>query len=148
MRVRTGLLLVAAAAVSCSTADAVGCRARFRTTPSWTSSSQGGEGVLHSSAMRAATLRVECVVMPGALNDQEFAAQIGEEEPDEAPPLRRFGSFRGRRWIGLDMNTTEWWLTRVRHLVHLTLMMKNQPIQETLAQEVEAMIQTPVVEEP
>ena len=86
--------------------------------------------------------------MPRVLNDQEFAAHIGEEGPDEAPPLRRFGSFRGRSWIGPDTNKTEWWLTRGRYLVHLTLMMKNQPIQEPLAQEVEAMIPSLVVEEP
>jgi hypothetical protein len=112
------------------------------------SSSKGGAGLLLFSAARAATLRVECAMIPRVLNDQEFAAHIGEEEPDEAPPLRKFGSFRGRRWIGPDINKTEWWVTRGRYVVHLTLMMKNQPIQEPLAQEVEEMIHSLVVKEP
>ena len=148
MRVRTGILLVAAAVSSFSEADAVGCRARFRTAPSWTSSSLGGAGLILSSAARAATLQVECTVLPRVLNDQEFAAHIGEEEPSEAPPLRRFGPFRGRRRIGLDANKTEWFLTRDRYLIHLTLTMKNQPIQEPLTQEVEAMIHSLVVDKP
>jgi len=47
----------------------------------------------------------------------------------------------------VDTSKTEWWLTKGLYLVHLTLTMKNQPVQEPLAQEVEAMIQSLVVEE-
>src|SRR6266852_5283226 len=98
----TGALIflsVVVTAISCSAAEASTCRARFQNAPSWAVSSRDGAGVLLSSTAHSAALRVECTLLPRILNDQEFAAHIGEEEPEEAPPLKKFGSFRGRRWI-------------------------------------------------
>jgi len=98
--------------------------------------------------VHSAALRVECTLLPRILNDQDLAAHIGEEEPEEAPPLKKFGSFRGRRWIGPETSRTEWWLTKDRYLVHVPLVIKNRPVQAQLAQEVETMIRSLVVEEP
>ena len=148
MRVIGAILLMATAVVPPSEVEANGCRARFRTVPSWKPSYQDGAGLILSSSALAATLQVECSMLPKVLNDQEFAAHIGEEEPSEAPPFRRFGRFKGRRWIGPDANKTEWWLMRDRYLIHLILTMEHQPVQEPVAAKVEAMIHSLVVEKP
>src|SRR2546427_9370849 len=78
------------------------CRATVHIPHTWTRSSQHGV-VLFLTPDRSASLRVECVVIPKPLSDRDFAAHIGEEEPDEAPPLMNFGPFCGREWVGKDL---------------------------------------------
>ncbi len=36
------------------------------------------------------------------------------------PPLQQFGTFRGRIWE-FESGNLEWWLTKDRYVVHLTL---------------------------
>jgi len=97
-----GALVIATAilfgAGTTSAEQARTCEAIVQIPNTWARSSQHGV-VLSHAPDRSASLLVECSVIPKPLNDRDFAAHIGEEE---APPLVKFGSFRGREWIGKD----------------------------------------------
>ena len=123
------------------------CSATVQIPTSWIRSSQHGVA-LFLTPDRSASLRVECSIIPKALNDRDFAAHIGEEEPDEAPPLKKFVAFRGREWIGKDFMELEWWLTKDRFVVHFILSGHAQAVSESLEAQVNDFIPTLQVREP
>jgi len=123
------------------------CHATVQIPRTWARSSQQGVP-LFVTPDRSASLRVECSVIPKPLTDREFAAYIGEEEPDEAPPLKNFGPFRGREWIVQGFTKLEWWLTKDRYVVHFILSGHRQPLSESLEAEINALITTLQVREP
>lgn len=123
------------------------CRATVQIPHPWTRSFQHGVA-LFLTPDRSASLRVECAVIPGPLSDRDFAAHIGEEEPDEAPPLKKFGAFRGRQWIGKDFMELEWWLTKDRYVVHFILSGRGQPVSESLEAQINDIITTLQIREP
>lgn len=123
------------------------CSATVQIPNTWTRSSQHGVA-LFLTPDRSASLRVECSVIPKPLSDRDFAAHIGEEEPDEAPPLKKFGAFRGREWIGKDFTELEWWLTKDRYVIHFILSGHGRPVSESLEAQVNDLITTLQVREP
>jgi hypothetical protein len=105
------------------------------------------DGVAYRSHTEPVSLSVECSTLPRPLTDTEFAAHIGEEEPEEAPPLRKFGAFRGRLWV-TSPQQLEWWLMQDRYLVHLTLRGDSEGLSEDAKRKVNRIARTLVVRRP
>jgi len=136
--IATAILLSAGTA----TAEQGGtCHATVQIPSTWARSFKHGVAVFVTPD-RSASLRVECRVIPKPLTDREFSAYTGEEEPDEAPPLTKFGAFRGREWIGEGFTELEWWLTKDRYVVHFTLSAHGQPLSKSLEAQIIDLITT------
>ncbi|HZF05970.1 MAG TPA: hypothetical protein VE932_16670 [Patescibacteria group bacterium] len=146
-----GALVIATAilfgAGTTSAEQARTCQAIVQLPNTWARSSQHGVVLFHTHD-RSASLSVECSVIAKPLNDRDFAAHIGEEEPSEAPPLVKLGSFRGREWIGKDFMQLEWWLTRDRYVVHFVMTGQGQPVSKSLEARVNDLITMLQVREP
>lgn len=93
------------------------------------------------------TLRVDCGRLPKRMTDTEFAAHIGEEEPDEAPALNKFGPYRGRLWV-VDLKDREWWLMKDKLMVHLVLKSKSGAVGDELEAQINEVAKTLAIKAP
>ena len=96
---------------------------------------------------KSSTLTIECSILHKKMNDIEFAAYIGEEEPEEAPALSKFGAFRGRIWI-VNLKDLEWWLMKDTFMVHLTLKSNNGRVSEEIEKRVNEYVNSLGVKKP
>lgn len=111
----------------------------------WTKAESSNNTFL--SPDKTVTLTIECSVLPRLMTDTEFSAYIGEEEPEEAPPLREFGVFRGRIWI-VDLKDREWWLKKEKIMVHLVLKKRDSAVPSDLEWQVSGIVKTLVIQQP
>ena len=101
-----------------------GCRVNATTPDGWSIKELGGQTIYYLP-YNLSRLTVECSLLPHPMTDAEFAAHIGEEEPEESPSLNSFGDFRGRIWVLEKYKGLEWWLKKDRFMIHLIVRSNN-----------------------
>jgi hypothetical protein len=139
------LLLVAVVSFAPEAFGGAPCAAQFKVPTTW---KQGASASTYSLANGAVTMTIECSLLKRTLNDTEFSAHIGEEEPDEAPALKAFGPWRGRIWsMNEEGKELQWWLMKERYLVHFTVR-SDARIPEQLENDVTAVIPTLTASKP
>lgn len=124
-------------------AENLTCQAIVKIPEGWISTLRNGINI-YLPPDKTASLSIDCSILPRTFNDMEFSAHIGEEEPEEAPPLKKFGVFRGRIWI-MKNNDLSWWLMKERFMVHLTLKSQNGAISSNIKEQVNKIVRNLVI---
>lgn len=137
-------IVILACASTAAVASGV-CNVALKLPPGW--NKVKGSSDTYQSPDGNSILRADCSKLSRQMTDAEFAAHIGEEEPEEAPALNKFGPYRGRLWV-VNLKDREWWLIKDKLMVHLVLRTKNGAVGDELEAQINEVAKTLAVRAP